>query len=92
MKKLPKIAIIVFIIIIPAITYSQEIYTVKKITFSGNDSISANTLASQMNIQDATIAERLKFWEREPVFSEKTLKEDLERLTVYYQRQGFLNP
>jgi len=71
---------------------SQETYTVKKIIFSGNDSISSNSLINQMNTKSAGLVERLKFWDPKPIFSKETMQEDLERLTTFYQRHGFLSP
>lgn len=73
-------------------TNAQNDLTVREIVFKGNDSIADQSLAGQMNTREATLGEKMKFWSRNPVFSEKTLQEDISRLETYYQRQGFLTP
>ena len=86
--------IILFLLIfgISKITASQESYTVKKITFSGNDSIPSSSLVNQMNTQSAGLGQKLKFWDASPLFSKERMEGDLSRLTSYYQRQGYLSP
>ena len=44
--------------------YGQDNLDVRKISFSGNDSIRKETLLKQMNTKPRVLTEKLKFWEK----------------------------
>jgi len=81
-----------FLIILSFWGYSQETQVIKKIKFHGNEPITGELLLSKMNSRGETLVDKLKFWEKEPVLSTFMLKEDVERLQTFYQRNGYLNP
>ena len=92
MKKYFHIIPFFLLIILSFQGYGQEDHVIKKIKFHGNEPIPGEVLLNQMNSRGETLIEKLKFWEKEPVLSTFMLKEDVERLRTFYQRNGYLNP
>ena len=92
MKNLFYITTFFLLIILGFRGYGQEDHVVKKIEFHGNEPIPGELLLNQMNSRGETLIEKLKFWKKEPVLSSFMLKEDVERLRTFYQRNGYLDP
>jgi outer membrane protein insertion porin family len=74
------------------ISLGQEGFEVREIRFRGNDIFSEETLLDQMNTQPITLIQNLTFWKSGPEFSSLMFENDLERLSHFYQQNGYLNP
>ncbi|WP_372644444.1 POTRA domain-containing protein, partial [Ancylomarina sp.] len=71
---------------------AQNDLIVRKITFSGNDSLSQESLLKQMNTRPPSFSKKLSFWNKRIRFSSFTFEEDILKLKKYYQKNGFLKP
>lgn len=71
--------------------FSQDL-RVRDIVFTGNEIIDDEELLAQMNTQPKKSLEKLFFWKKRPDFIASVFDDDINRLTSYYNRNGFLNP
>lgn len=69
----------------------QSKYTVSRIKFRENNTLSARKLLEQMNTIEASLLDRMVFWKNEPLFSPHLLEDDIGRIKTYYKRKGFLH-
>ena len=70
---------------------AQENYEIREINFVGNDSIEDDALLDPMVMYPLSYLEK-KLTKKEPsLYNRELLETDLERLTRYYQREGFID-
>jgi outer membrane protein insertion porin family len=70
---------------------AQENYLVSKVTFEGNHTISRSQLLAKMNTKTTNGLQRLKKNGNVSAFSSALLQDDIQYLTKFYQREGFLD-
>ena len=79
------------VLLMPVRLCAQENYEIRKIKFSGNKTLSSSALLDHMGFQPSNIIQR-KLLKKDPsLYSGELMKVDLERLTRFYQSQGFLH-
>ena len=86
------LVLLLFLISLAVDVSGQEDLMIRKIVFTGNDTLSGELLLNQMNTKPRTLMEKLKFWKKSDGFSSFVFDDDLLRIKKYYQRNGFLNP
>lgn len=70
---------------------AQDHYEVQKIKFKGNKTFGKSTLLDNMAFNESSFSKR-KFQKKEPsLYSTELMEVDIERLTRFYQSEGFLN-
>lgn len=76
--------------IVQSRTAAQSNYEIRKITFSGNDSVKSERLQNTLSIKTPNWFEK-KFSKKEASrYDEQLIEIETERLTRLYQREGFL--
>jgi outer membrane protein insertion porin family len=93
MKTSPLIPFIILLslVLVNISLHAQENYEIRKINFTGNDSIDDDLLLDAMVMYPLSYLEK-KLTKKEPsLYNEQLLETDLERLTRYYQREGFID-
>lgn len=84
-------SIIFLLLILSKNVFAQENYEIRKINFIGNDSIEDDRLLDAMVMYPLSHLEK-KLTKKEPsLYNKELLETDLERLTRYYQREGFID-
>jgi len=86
------ILVLTFLAIIAMNGFGQKDYKIRKLSVEGNEVLKDADIKTNMNTKAKTFTKKLMFWQKAPRFSNITFKDDLERLTRYYQRNGFLSP
>ncbi|HEX2968343.1 MAG TPA: BamA/TamA family outer membrane protein [Bacteroidales bacterium] len=86
------VLVIVTIWICNIVSPAQNVHRVKDINFTGNEIIPDDELLGQMNTQPKKSIEKIFFWKKRPDFIKSVLDEDINRLSDYYNRNGFLSP
>ncbi|MRT93936.1 outer membrane protein assembly factor BamA [Ancylomarina sp. 16SWW S1-10-2] len=71
---------------------AQDDLFIHNISFTGNDSLSKESLLKQMSTTPITLTQKLKFWEKRTHFSSYSFEDDIIKLKNYYQKNGFLSP
>ncbi|MGQ1784534.1 MULTISPECIES: outer membrane protein assembly factor BamA [unclassified Saccharicrinis] len=80
-------------LLIPALSaYSQKLYRIRGLDFTGNSILSEEVLLEQFNTVPRQKLNRLLFWKKKPEFALTVLKNDIDRLKSYYIRNGFIHP
>ncbi len=69
----------------------QDEFTVHKIRFEGNRSLSSSLLKKQLTIEPKTLSQRLFFWKDAETFNDGHVDQDLGQLKNFYQKEGFLH-
>ncbi|MDD4226418.1 MAG: POTRA domain-containing protein [Mariniphaga sp.] len=70
---------------------AQENYEVRKLTFTGNKTLTKSVLLENMAMEEVSWPEKLVF-KREPyLYSQELLAPDLDRVKRIYQSKGFLH-
>jgi outer membrane protein insertion porin family len=82
--------LLLFMIFPGFLLYAQEGYTVKSLKITENTTFSNEHLKEQIATQSQSFLSKVMFWKEPPVFSEAEFSRDIEFLTQFYQRQGFL--
>ncbi len=70
---------------------AQDGYVVTEVSFSGNEALSDGQLSEQIAMHGTGGLLGLFSGGEDFIYSRDALEADMERLTRYYQRQGFLN-
>jgi outer membrane protein insertion porin family len=86
------ISSVAFLLIISVHGFGQKDYKIKKISIEGNETLKDVDIKSNMNTKAKTFTKKLMFWEKAPRFSNITFDDDINRVTRFYQRNGFLSP
>jgi len=78
-----------FLVCVPL--WAQANYDVRRIRFSGNETFSNSDLLDNMVFQQSSFITR-RLQRREPsMYNSEMLELDIERITRFYQTEGFLN-
>ncbi|MBD3376709.1 BamA/TamA family outer membrane protein [candidate division KSB1 bacterium] len=85
-----RLLILILFLLSGVILYAQEGYTIKSLKFSGNTTFSDGRLKEQIATNSQSFLNKVLFWKDPPTFSEAEFSRDIEFLTRFYQRQGFL--
>jgi outer membrane protein assembly complex protein YaeT len=86
------ISAIALFLVISVHGFGQKDFKIKKLSIEGNETLKDADIKSNMNTKAKTFTKKLMFWEKAPRFSNITFEDDLNRVTRYYQRNGFLSP
>ncbi len=86
-----KSILIILILILGRVSYSQENFKVKKIKFKGNSAFNDLKLKEHLTLQPSSYIKE-KIFKKDPVNYTKSLYlDDVKRLTQFYQKEGYLN-
>lgn len=81
----------IFLLLVSAVVSAQEDFVVRKIKFTGNKQFSNSQLKDEITIESSYWFKE-KIVGKEPVYyTKKLLAEDIKRLQIFYQREGFLD-
>jgi outer membrane protein assembly complex protein YaeT len=86
------IFIFIFQTLIATNVFGQKDYKLKKLSILGNETLKDKEIKANMNTKEKTLIEKLEFWKKAPRFSNITFGDDINRITRFYQRNGFLSP
>ncbi len=86
-----RVATYIFIILCFVQVHGQENYIVRKVSFKGNFTLLTPLLLPQMTLQPQNGLARLIGGIKGVAFSFELLKNDMEQLQRFYQKEGFLN-
>lgn len=89
--RIPEISLLLFLGVVSLQAGAQNL-RLKRVTFSGNETLSDDILLDQMNSRPKKGIQKLLFWKKSPEFIPSALQEDTERLGSFYIRNGFINP
>ncbi|PTN10140.1 outer membrane protein insertion porin family [Mangrovibacterium marinum] len=90
-RRLILAAIFTLLLFFNSHVFAQENYEIRHINFVGNDSIDDDLLLDAMVMHPLSYIEKT-FSKKEPaLYNREMLETDLERLTRYYQREGFID-
>lgn len=70
---------------------AQENYEVRKLTFTGNKSLTKSVLLENMAMEEVSWPEKLIFKHEPYLYSQELLAPDLDRVKRIYQSKGFLH-
>jgi outer membrane protein assembly complex protein YaeT len=70
---------------------AQDDFTVNKIHFKGNKTLSSSLLKKQLTIKAKTLPQRLAFWKDRILYNDGHLEHDIRDIKTLYQKEGFLN-
>lgn len=63
----------------------------RRVTISGNNHLSKGRIRSLMETSGKSLTDRILFLRKAPSFHYGELESDINRIKMYYQREGFLN-
>ncbi|MBN1481539.1 outer membrane protein assembly factor BamA [candidate division KSB1 bacterium] len=81
----------IIILFMAALVFAQDNYRVRKVIFRGNESFSSSRLQSQMTLEPKSGLKRIREKSAHVTFSRDLLQQDIQELTTFYQREGFLD-
>ncbi|WP_163714695.1 outer membrane protein assembly factor BamA [Mangrovibacterium lignilyticum] len=70
---------------------AQENYEIRKIKFEGNDTIPESMLSDAMVLHSVSFMEKLFMQKEASLYHDQLIETDIERLTRFYHREGFLD-
>lgn len=82
--------VVVFILLLQSTAMSQNNLPLESITFSGNDSIPAAELSRHVVLKKNNFFRKMLFWKDRHLFNQNIMTQDIRRLQVFYQTEGFL--
>ena len=85
-----KILSLLMFVLFFSVLRSQENYFLEKIEIRGNNYIPQARLFDQISMKQNSGWRRLLFWKKKHRFQQSDLQLDLQNLTAFYQREGFL--
>lgn len=87
---IPRILFILFVSL-STLVYSQENYRVKKVKFKGNRTFNDLKLKEQISLKNTSLIGEKIFKKEVTTFSKALYDDDVQRLTLFYQKEGYLN-
>lgn len=86
-----RFVILIILLSLPGSSFSQENLKIKTIRFEGNKAFNKARLKEQITLQTSSYCKE-KLLKKEPVtFSRTILDDDIHRLKIFYQKEGYLN-
>lgn len=91
MKYSTNTLILILLLLMTRTVFTQENYRVRRIIFRGNRSISSSRLQDQMTLEPQNRLKPIREQSDSVTFREELLQQDIQELTYFYQREGFLD-
>ena len=86
-----KLWVIILLLLIAGILFSQPEYGVRKISFQGNQTFTSDLLLKKIIMYGTSSIQQTILRKKPFIYDENILEEDLQRLKLFYQQEGFLD-
>lgn len=81
----------IFLVLITLLSFGQEDLRIRKVKFKGNKHFSNSRLREEITLQSSSWIKEKIFGKEAVYFTHKLYADDVKRLQLFYQKEGYLN-